>query len=444
MTTKDTASDDDLGFPAPLFRALGKLPAVGPFRPNTWRSPIRGPWITSVFAIVLLVGLPIVTITGLLSYIAYGPQFHQAIPGDVGWLHLPYFDWPTRPVWLYRFTQGVHVALGLALIPVVLAKLWSVIPKLFSWPPAKTLAQLVERLSLALLVGSILFELATGLLNIQYDYIFGFSFYTAHYYGAWVFIAAFLTHVAIKFPAMRRGIRARSLRRELHTGLAATTPDAYEPDGLAPMAPAKPTMSRRGALGLVAGSSLAITVFSLGATVSNKVRFTALLSSRGQSYGGGPGHFQVNRSAATARITAAETDDSWRLTLVGNGGEAMSLSRAQLLSMPQHQANLPIACVEGWSTEQHWQGIRLRELAALVGVDRPSSALVESLEKGGAFGRATLNTDACRDPDAMLALKVAGADLIPDHGYPARIIVPALPGVHNTKWVRSITFHGAV
>ena len=27
-----------------------------------------------------------------------------------------------------------------------------------------------------------------------------------------------------------------------------------------------------------------------------------------------------------------------------------------------------------------------------------------------------------------------------DHGYPARIIVPALPGVHNTKWVAAIEF----
>ncbi|HEX7354662.1 MAG TPA: molybdopterin-dependent oxidoreductase [Mycobacteriales bacterium] len=435
-------SDDELGFPKPLFRRLRTLPAVGPFRPATWRSPLRGPWLTSVFAIVLLVGLPLVTITGLLSYIAYGPQFHQAIPGHVGWLHLPYFAWPTRPVWLYRFTQGLHVALGLALVPVVLAKLWSVIPKLFTWPPAKTLAQVVERLSLALLVGSILFELATGLLNIQYDYIFGFDFYTAHYYGAWVFIAAFLTHVAIKFPAMRRGLRARSLRRELRTGLADTTADAYEPDGLAPQAPARATISRRGALGLVAGSSLAILAFELGSTL-NPLRFTALLTSRGQSYGGGPGHFQVNRSAATARITPADTDDTWRLTLVGNRGEAVSLSRTQLLSMPQHRASLPIACVEGWSTEQHWQGIRLRELAALVGVGRPTYAHVRSLEKRGAFNQATLNTDACRDPDAMLALKVAGDDLLPDHGYPARIIVPALPGVHNTKWVSSIAFHGA-
>jgi DMSO/TMAO reductase YedYZ molybdopterin-dependent catalytic subunit len=47
------------------------------------------------------------------------------------------------------------------------------------------------------------------------------------------------------------------------------------------------------------------------------------------------------------------------------------------------------------------------------------------------------------DPDALLALRVNGADLSPDHGYPARVVVPALPGVHCTKWVRSITFREA-
>ena len=35
---------------------------------------------------------------------------------------------------------------------------------------------------------------------------------------------------------------------------------------------------------------------------------------------------------------------------------------------------------------------------------------------------------------------VNGEDLSLDHGFPARIIVPALPGVHNTKWVGSIEF----
>ena len=48
---------------------------------------------------------------------------------------------------------------------------------------------------------------------------------------------------------------------------------------------------------------------------------------------------------------------------------------------------------------------------------------------------ASLQANQVADPDALLALRVNGADLSLDHGYPARIIVPALPGVHNTKWV---------
>ena len=82
-----------------------------------WRSPLRGPWLTSVFGSVLLVVLPIVILTGLVSYIAYGPAFGQAIPADVGGLTLPTFDWPTDPAWLYRLTRGLHVGLGLIVIP---------------------------------------------------------------------------------------------------------------------------------------------------------------------------------------------------------------------------------------------------------------------------------------------------------------------------------------
>jgi len=65
---------------------------------------------------------------------------------------------------------------------------------------------------------------------------------------------------------------------------------------------------------------------------------------------------------------------------------------------------------------------------------------VQSLEQGGAFGRAWLQPNQVSDPDALLALKVNGVDLSIDHGFPARIIIPALPGVHCTKWVRSIDF----
>jgi DMSO/TMAO reductase YedYZ molybdopterin-dependent catalytic subunit len=111
--------------------------------------------------------------------------------------------------------------------------------------------------------------------------------------------------------------------------------------------------------------------------------------------------------------------------------------------MPQHTAALPIACVEGWSTTQTWSGVRLAELARLAGVTAPESAQVSSLERSGAFARATLQGSQVLHPDALLALRVNGTDLSPDHGFPARIIVPALPGVHNTKWVAAIAFRAA-
>jgi DMSO/TMAO reductase YedYZ molybdopterin-dependent catalytic subunit len=117
------------------------------------------------------------------------------------------------------------------------------------------------------------------------------------------------------------------------------------------------------------------------------------------------------------------------------------LRRADLLAMEQHTASLPIACVEGWSTEdQDWSGVRLRDLARLAGVTRPATVLVRSLQRGGAFSQAALSAEQIMDPDSLLALRVNGADLSPDHGYPARVIVPANPGVHNTKWVASLTF----
>ncbi|MDT4947980.1 MAG: hypothetical protein QOJ37_575, partial [Pseudonocardiales bacterium] len=90
--------------------------------------------------------------TGLLSHYQYQP-----------WSWLPE---PASPVWGYRLTQGLHVTTGIATIPLLLVKLWSVFPKLFQWPPAKSLPHGLERLSIALLVSSALVELVTGLFNV--------------------------------------------------------------------------------------------------------------------------------------------------------------------------------------------------------------------------------------------------------------------------------------
>lgn len=427
------------GFPRRLWRGLDEHPPPGLRRATRWRSPLRGLWLTSVLGSVLLVTLPVVTITGLLSYIAYGPQFGQAIPGDVGWLKLPTFDWPTDPSWLYRLNQGLHVGLGLILIPIVLAKLWSVIPRLFAWPPSRSIAQMLERISLLMLVGGILFEIITGVLNIQYDYIFGFSFYTAHYYGAWVFIAGFVIHIVIKIPRMWVGLRSMSMRRVLRTNTKDTRPEPYEPDGLVAAEPGPATISRRGALALVGGGAVFMALITAGQTLGGWTRHTALLLPRGRTHGDGPNDFQINRTAAAARITPDLTGERWRLTLTG-GPSPVVLDRAMLTAMSQHTARLPIACVEGWSTTETWTGVPLRDLARLAGVPEPRSAFVRSVERFGAFNRATLQANQVMHPDSLLALRVNDADLSPDHGFPARIIVPALPGVHNTKWVASIDF----
>ena len=84
-----------------------------------------------------------------------------------------------------------------------------------------------------------------------------------------------------------------------------------------------------------------------------------------------------------------------------------------------------------------WTGVRLRDLVALVGADPDrAEAYVESLRGARPLPdvdrgrRRTL-----RDPLTLIALRLNGEPLHPDHGYPARLIAPNRPGVLQTKWV---------
>jgi DMSO/TMAO reductase YedYZ molybdopterin-dependent catalytic subunit len=402
-----------------------------------WRSPLRGPWLTSVFGLALLVGIPIEFATGLLSYTAYNPRFAANDPNPHhGILGSYLFDWATNPVWLYRLIEGVHVALGLALVPILLAKLWSVIPKLFAWPPVRSIAHLLERLSLALLVGGAVFEFSTGILNIDYlNGAYGFSFYTGHFYGAWAFMAGFTTHVVLKFGRMVRALRTRRFRTELRTGMSDTRPEPVD-DELVASEPATATMSRRGVLALVGGTSLTVLGLTAGDTAGGVLRRLALFGTRGESAPGvGPNHFPVNHTAASVGIRADDVGPAWRLEL--GGTRRVSLSRDALLAMPLTTAKLPIACTEGWSTVQTWTGVPLIDLAVLAGVPRPGQVALTAIDSDG---KTILSAAQIRDRRSMLALRVNGADLSLDHGYPARVIVPAAPGVHNRKWIRRMTF----
>jgi len=408
-------------------------PPPGPFRAGFWRSPLRSPRLTALLGLVLLVGLPVVIVTGLLSNDAYQPGLGgNALGRHLGPLDFYLFGWPTRPVWLYALTQGLHVSIGLAVFPVLLAKLWSVIPRLFEWPPVRSPAHALERLSLALLVGGALFEFVTGILNIQYWYAFPFSFTQAHYYGAWVFIGAFIVHVSLKFGTMRRSLRTRAAVLE---SVGDAEPES-ESVALEASSPAPASMSRRALLATVGAGSAVLFVQGAAQSIGGPFRSLAFLLPRGRVRSG-PLGFAVNKTWAASGVSAAKVGSAWRLELTG--ARHVSLSRAQLLAMPQHTHDLPIACVEGWSTTQRWSGVRLRDLAALCGVDRPATVTSASLEHG-TYGHATLGHEQLADERSLLALHVNGVDLSLDHGFPARVISPAVPGVHCTKWVTTMTF----
>jgi DMSO/TMAO reductase YedYZ molybdopterin-dependent catalytic subunit len=424
-----------------------RLPEVGPFRAGFWRSPLRGPWLASVLSSALLPLIVICALTGFVSHLAYDTDlggnaiFGGPAPGNG--FDLYGLDWPASPAWLYAATQGLHVVSGIAAIPILLAKLWVVIPKLFENPPVLSVSHALERLSLVLLVGGSLFVFATGVINIQVWYPFGFSFVPAHYYGAIVMLAALAFHVGLKLPVMAAAFRQRGVLRPLREGLDQTEPEP----GLqgvvtsAPHAARAPTLTRRALLAGVGASSAGLAVMTSGQVVGGPLADLALLTPRGRGRGDGPNAFPVNKTFAAANIPREQVGGSWRLALFAGEERRALLARDELLAMEQVTAELPIACVEGWSTTQTWTGVRLSDLARAAGVEDAEELTATSLQPRSSIRSATLNRGQVEHPHSMLALRVNGADLSLDHGYPARLMVPALPGVHCTKWVGRMVFH---
>lgn len=155
----------------------------------------RGPAVASRVGIALGSAILLCFGTGLLSH----------------WIQHPpsWFWWPAHPVWLYRVTQGAHVISGVAAIPLLLVKLWAVYPRLFHRPIIGSPLRILERGSIAILVGATIFQLSTGLLNIAQYYPWKFFFPTAHYAMASVAVGALAVHLAVKLPVIRDALQHR-------------------------------------------------------------------------------------------------------------------------------------------------------------------------------------------------------------------------------------------
>ncbi|WAL69519.1 molybdopterin-dependent oxidoreductase [Amycolatopsis cynarae] len=355
--------------------------------------------VTSRLGLALAVTFTVCFVTGLISHLIQHPP--------------SWFAWPSRPAGLYRVTQGLHVISGIASIPLLLAKLWNVYPKLFERPVVRSLAHALERGSILVLVASGVFELITGLFNVAQNYPWNFYFPQVHYALAWVAIGSVVVHIAVKLPLIAEGLSRR------------------KPGGDAQDAGDRPrSLSRRAFLGATAAVSGVAVVATAGATVP-WLRPVSLLSWRGSD---GKQGVPVNRTASGAAVIGEATSPDWRLEVATRSG-VTRFSLDDLRRMPQTTAELPIACVEGWSQQATWSGVALPDLLRAVGAEPGSVVAVTSLEKNGIYAASELPATHTTDPLTLLALRLDGQVLDLDHGYPCRLIAPNRPGVLQTKWV---------
>jgi len=359
---------------------------------------LRGTAVTTRVGIALGVAVAVCFVTGLISHFIQHPQ--------------SWFYWPTRPVWLYRLTQGLHIIAGIAAIPLLIVKLWSVYPKLFERPIIGGLARQLERASILVLMASMLFQFSTGLLNIAKWYAFDFFFTTSHYAMAYVAAGAVLVHIGVKLPVIRRALGEPL--EEIPTGELRRGP------------------TRRTVLAGTGIAAALATVLTAGQTVP-WLRKVSLLAPRS---GDGPQGMPVNRTAREAGVIDSAQSADYRLT-VANGDREKTFTLADLAAMPQSTHRLPIACVEGWSASADWSGVVLATLIEAVGGSPDSDVRMISLESGP-YGRTTLPAPHARDPQTLIALRINGETLNLDHGYPCRLIAPSRPGVLQTKWLSRI------
>nr|WP_243845508.1 molybdopterin-dependent oxidoreductase [Microbacterium halimionae] len=372
-------------------------------------TPGRRTRTTVVLGRVLGILMLVCFSTGLYSHVLQNPP--------------EWFPLSPQPAQLYRFTQGTHVLAGLALVPVLLGKLWSVFPRLFVWPPVTGVLSFLERLAVAVLVSTALLEVALGVMNIAQWYIFPFSFRRVHFALAWILIGSIALHVAIKLPAIVSFWRRPSV--DSHT-----TTDAPASGDTSSHAEA---VSRRGAL-IAVGTAAGLIVATTAGQTFAPLRSIAFLAPR-RPYTG-PQSLPVNRTAAEAGVLDSARSPSWRLTITG-ATKSIELSREDLLSMNQTTVELPIACVEGWSQQATWRGVRLKDLLELVD-ERNVDVRLESLQVRGAFATTTMQAAYVADPTTLAALFLGDEPLDIDHGYPLRVIAPGRPGVLQTKWLSRI------
>jgi DMSO/TMAO reductase YedYZ molybdopterin-dependent catalytic subunit len=149
--------------------------------------------------------------------------------------------------------------------------------------------------------------------------------------------------------------------------------------------------------------------------------------------------YRIDTSLLIPRLDAA----TWTLSVDGMVDRPLTIDYAELLEMPLVEQYVTIACVSnevggGLVGNALWRGVPLRELLDRAGVQPGASQVVGRAFDGWTAGFPTAWIDT-PDRQALVAVAMNGEALPPEHGFPARLIVPGLFGyVSATKWLTNI------
>lgn len=127
--------------------------------------------------------------------------------------------------------------------------------------------------------------------------------------------------------------------------------------------------------------------------------------------------------------------DKWEFTITNESGEKKRWDWNAFRALPSDVITVDIHCVTRWSKlGTQWEGVSLDTL--LDGISTSAGfAFVDC------YGDYTTNLPLkdVRGGQAWIAFKYDGKDLAPEHGGPARLLVPHLYFWKSAKWVHGVT-----
>ena len=140
--------------------------------------------------------------------------------------------------------------------------------------------------------------------------------------------------------------------------------------------------------------------------------------------------FPVLSAGPTPDIDTAD----WEFSIRTESGEAHTWSWDELMALPIEDIGTDIHCVTRWSKlGTSWRGVSLDTL--FEGIET-----TEAYTMAHSYGGYTTNIplEDLLDGKAWIAFEFDGEPLHPEHGGPARLLVPHLYFWKSAKWVRGL------